>query len=367
MNKLISVIKKDTVLFISLLLAIISCFFITPDASYFSYIDFKTLSLLFCLMAVMVGFTKAGLFDLCARKLLKLCRNARSVVLVFVMLCFFFSAFITNDVALITFVPFAITTLKLANCTRLIPAVVALQTVAANMGSALTPIGNPQNIYIYSISDLSFGKFFTTMFPFGAATLIFLLFSLLFFKRSSLSVQADEVLKPDVKRIVLFSVLFAASILSVLKMLDFRMSLGLVILTLLFADRKVFTKIDYSLLLTFIGFFIFVGNMGRIPFLREQIEALINTNEVIFSALLSQIISNVPAALLLSGFTDNFSAILIGVNIGGLGTVIASMASLISYKFVAAELPDKKGFYMLVFSCVNFGLLIVMLVLSTMF
>ena len=365
MNKLLSVIKKDIVLTISILLAAVSCFFVIPNSSYIDYIDFKTLILLFCLMAVMVGFTEAGLFDLCARKLLRLCKNTRSVVFALVMLCFFFSAFITNDVALITFVPFAITTLKLADRSKLIPAVVVLQTVAANMGSALTPIGNPQNIYIYSISSLSFGEFFTTMLPFGVATFAFLVLSLFFFKSSPLDVKTDETSFLDLKKTLLFSSLFVLSILSVLKILSAIICLGLVVLFLLFFDRKVFTMVDYSLLLTFIGFFIFVGNMGRISFFREQIETLINTGEVVFSALVSQIISNVPAALLLSGFTENFSALLIGVNIGGLGTLIASMASLISYKFVAAELTNSKGFYLLIFSAVNFGLLIVMLLLSS--
>lgn len=364
MSKIISFIKGETVLCVALLLAAISCFFITPDAAYISYIDFGTLCLLFCLMAVMAGFQAAGVFSFCANSLLRHSSSVRSVVAVLVLLCFFFSAVITNDVALITFVPFAIALLKAAKRTDLLPFTVILQTVAANMGSCLTPLGNPQNIYLYSISGLSFADIFLAMLPYAAVTFGLLLLCILFIKSAPLSPETDENHLPEKRRTLLYALLFIVSLLGVMKVIHFGICFIISLAVLLVFDRKIIFKVDYSLLLTFVGFFIFVGNMGRLPFFRELIENLMEGKEILFSALASQFISNVPAALLLSGFTENYTALLIGVNIGGLGTLIASMASLISYKFVAAELPDKKGKYFLLFSALNFVLLAVMLALS---
>lgn len=364
MNRIVSFIKKESVLCVALALSLVSSFFVTPDAQYVSYIDFKTLALLFCLMAVMSGFTKAGLFSFCADALLKRTGSARGIQAVLILLCFCFSAIITNDVALITFVPFSVTVLTLANRTDLLPITVVLQTIAANMGSCLTPIGNPQNIYIYSISDISFGQFFVTMLPYALATLIALMVCILFTKGSRLSTERPAPKPIDGKLTLFYTLLFIISLLSVLKILNYLVCFIIILVSLLIFDRKTVLKVDYSLLFTFVGFFVFVGNMGRIPFFREQIELLIEGKEIVFSALASQIISNVPAALLLSNFTDNLTDLLIGVNIGGLGTLIASMASLISYKYIARALPDKKGKYFAVFTLFNLVLLGFMLLIS---
>lgn len=364
MNKFISFLKGETVLCASLLLAALSCFFVVPDANYLSYIDFGTLCLLFCLMAVMAGFQTAGVFSFCANGLLRRSTSARGIVTILVLLCFFFSAVITNDVALITFVPFAITLLSTAKRTDLVPFTVILQTVAANMGSCLTPLGNPQNIYLYSISGLSFADIFLAMLPYAALTLAVLILCIFSVKSVHLLPEKAENPAPEKRRTLLYTLLFVLSLLGVMKVVHFGICFAVSLAVLLFFDRKTILKVDYSLLLTFVGFFIFVGNMGRLPFFRELIEGLINGREILFSALASQVISNVPAALLLSGFTENFTALLVGVNVGGLGTLIASMASLISYKFVAAALPEKKGKYFLWFSVVNFILLAAMLGLS---
>ncbi|MBO5852640.1 MAG: anion permease [Clostridia bacterium] len=363
MNKVISFIKTETVLVISIVLAVISSFF-GDTTDLLSFIDFKTLALLFCLMAVMAGFKECNIFSYAAEKLLKRTSTTRLVVLVLVLLCFFFSCLITNDVALITFVPFSITVLKFANKSSLIPITVILQTVAANMGSALTPIGNPQNIYIFSVSNLSLLDFIRLMIPYSVVTLIFLLCSVLFIKGEPINKKPNEISTPKLERTVFYFILFVLSILAVFGAVNYILCLLLVAISVLIFDKKIILKVDYSLLLTFVGFFIFVGNMGTLPAVKELIEELLFGREILFSALISQVISNVPAALMLSGFTDNMSALLVGVNIGGLGTLIASMASLISYKYVAAELPAKKGKYLLVFTLINFALLGVMLFLS---
>ena len=364
MNSILSFVKREAVLCISLLLALVSCFFVMPDGEYISYIDFRTLALLFCLMAVMSGFTKAGLFSSLAERLIKATCTSRGLQAVLTLLCFVFSAFITNDVALITFVPFSITVLTLAKRTDMIPLTVVMQTVAANMGSCLTPIGNPQNIYLYNISDISFLEFFLLLVPYAGITLLALLVLLFFKKNSKVSSDTDSSSAMKVKPTVIYSVLFALNILGVMKAIPYPVCLAVTLIVLLLFDRKILLKVDYSLLLTFVGFFIFIGNIGRIPLFKEFIENMLAGREVIFSALISQIISNVPAALLLSHFTEGYSALLVGVNIGGLGTLIASMASLISYKYIAAALPDKKCAYLVLFSAVNFVLLGVLLGLN---
>ncbi len=364
MIRMISFFKKEVVLCVSVLLAIASMFFVTPNANYISYIDFKTLGLLFCLMAVMAGLKKAGLFSFCANALLKKTSSARGVQAVLVLLCFFFSALITNDVALITFVPFAITVLTLAKRTDLLPITVALQTIAANMGSCLTPIGNPQNIYLYSISDIGFTDMFITMLPYAAVTLLALMVCIMCTKASPITYAQTEQKPINTKLTVIYILLFIISLLGVLKLLNYLICLAAVLILLIVFDKRTVLKVDYSLLFTFVGFFIFVGNMGNIPFFRQLIELLLEGKEVLFSALASQIISNVPAALLLSGFTDNFTDLIIGVNLGGLGTLIASMASLISYKYIARSLPDKKGKYFALFTLFNFILLGIMLLMS---
>ncbi|MBO5201010.1 MAG: citrate transporter [Clostridia bacterium] len=361
MKKAIDFIKTEPVLVIALALAAISAFFIPPDAAYFSYIDFKTLALLFCLMAVMAGLSAAGFFTRLAEALLRRVTTVRGVVASLTLLCFFFSSLITNDVALITFVPFAIIALRLADRADLIPITVILQTIAANMGSCLTPIGNPQNMYLYNISGLGFLEFFLTMLPWAALSLVFLLVALLFIKNGPIAALQGERAPLYLRAIPVYAVVFALCLLSVLRLVHFGICLGVTLAVLLLFDRGIFKKIDYSLLLTFIGFFIFVGNMGRIPAVRDMISTLLQGREVIFSAAISQVISNVPAALLLSGFTESFDLVLIGVNIGGLGTLIASMASLISYKFVARELPHKKGRYLAVFTALNLLLLAILL------
>lgn len=363
MKGVISFVKKESVLVISVVLAVVSSFFV-PGADYLSFIDFKTLSLLFCLMAVMAGFTASGLFAFSAKKLLNTAKTTRLVVSVLVLLCFFFSCFITNDVALITFVPFAITVLSLADKKAVIPITVILQTIAANMGSALTPIGNPQNIYIFTVSGLTLADFLSLMLPYAALTLVFLAVSFFFIKSEPIKQEGDNPAPPKALYTLFYLVLFILSVLAVFGAVHYLLCLAATLVALLIFDRKIILKVDYSLLLTFVGFFVFVGNMGSIPAVKEFISTALSGKEILFSALISQVISNVPAALLLSGFTDNMSALLVGVNIGGLGTLIASMASLISYKYVAAAFPDKKGKYMLIFSVLNFALLGIMLAVS---
>lgn len=347
-------LKSEAVLIISFALAVISAFFVTPDMQYIEYIDFKTLGLLFCLMAVVAGLNAQGIFDKMAVALLKKVGSVRSLCLTLTMLCFFSSMVITNDVALITFVPFTILVLRLCNREDKLIFLVTAQTVAANLGSMLTPIGNPQNLYLFSAYDMELGDFVLTLLPYGVLSLVMLCVCCLLTGGDRLdNLQINkEIQKPKITNCIIYAMLFILALLTVLRVVDFVVTLCVTAVAVLVFDIKNFKRIDYSLLLTFVFLFVFIGNLGRIDAVSQFLQSIIAGREVAVGILASQVFSNVPAALLLSGFTDNANGLLVGVNLGGLGTLIASMASLISFKFVAKENVGTAK-YIAVFSVVN--------------
>lgn len=365
-EKIIEFVKKEVVLVVATVLAIISAFVVPPSMAYMEYIDWHVLELLFCLMAVMAGLQKCGLFDWLGEALLKRTKKVWQLCLVLVMLCFFLSMLITNDVALITFVPFAILALEKSGQQRLLIPVVVLQTVAANLGSMLTPIGNPQNLYLYNLSQMGLGEFVLCMLPNTAISFVLLVVGLFFIKGKNDAVTQSDMgaSKVEKKQTVTYMVLFVLSLMVVAKVLAIEIVLAIVLATVFVVDKEVLKTVDYCLLFTFISFFIFTGNLGNIPAIRETLQALVNGRELIVGVVASQAISNVPAALLLSGFTSDYRALLAGVNIGGLGTLIASMASLISYKILANHYDEKKGSYFKWFTIVNILFLIVLLVFN---
>ena len=368
MKKLIHFFKEETVLFIATILAIVSMFIIPIDQGYIEYIDVKTLALLFSLMVVMAGLQKQGIFTALASAMLPMAKHTGQLRLILVFLCFFTSMLITNDVALITFVPFSIIVYSMANRREDILYVVVLQTIAANLGSMLTPLGNPQNLYLYSISGMSIGIFLMTMLPLTIASGVLLIACCLMTKKDELhtSLEKTAICTSSKEKIVcvFYAVLFCVSLLTVLRIVPYQMTFALALVGGFITDKEVLKKVDYSLLITFISFFIFIGNMGRIEAVRDFLSNILVGREVLIGFLSSQAISNVPAAVLLSGFTTNWAELLKGVNIGGLGTLIASMASLISYKLYVKEMPEKKGKYMIIFSIFNIVFAIVLLVLE---
>lgn len=370
MNKTIEFIKKEAVLCAALFLAVISMFFVFPDKKYAEYIDFRTLGILFALMAVMEGMKSIGVFRLTAEGLLKRAGSIRSVAMILVGLCFFSSMIITNDVALITFVPFTIVIFKMlgqkAEDKLLVP-IMVMQTLAANLGSMLTPLGNPQNLYLYGASGMSLGKFIILLLPFAALSFLMLIVWILA-KTSKCGFEAEISLADDngklrKSRFAVYLVLFAVCLLAVADVIHFAVAAVLAVSVLLVTDSRLLIKIDYSLLLTFAGFFIFIGNMSRIDSINSFLSRIIEGNEFAVSVGASQVISNVPAAILLSGFSDNYEKLILGTDIGGLGTLIASMASLISFKAIAKERPDVKKQYFLLFTAANIVFLAAMILL----
>lgn len=372
-EKVIRFLKGETVLCAALVLAMASMFFVPPDAEYMSYIDFRTLAILFCLMGTMAGLQKTGVFQWVAQTLLSKVRKARQLVWILVLLCFFSSMAVTNDVALITFVPFTFIVLNLLGAEakrRLIIPAVVLQTIAANLGSMLTPIGNPQNLYLYGRAGLSLGAFVLLMLPYTFVSLLLvMIWSAVQTGKHDAPIEvsfAEKVRLSDKKlQLAAYFLLFAADLLTVARALPYGLTLMITVIGLLIIDRAIFARVDYSLLLTFAGFFVFIGNMGRLPAFHGFLQEAVAGNELIAGVAASQIISNVPAALLLSGFTDNLAPLIIGVNIGGLGTLIASMASLISYKLVVREDGTIKGAYFRYFTLANIGFLAILLLFAS--
>ena len=355
-----SFIRREPVLLIAALAALASCFFVPPDAQYLSYLDLRTLALLYCLMTVVAGLRQAGLFAHLAHSLCLKAASLRAMCLLLVLLCFFSSMLITNDVALLTFVPFAVVVLGMADRKKELIHVVVLQTAAANLGSMLTPVGNPQNLYLYSFYDLTLGDFFRVTFPIWALSLLLIAAACLFFDRSRLPVFLGEEPGVDRRRLWLYLALFALCLLVVLRVLSWPLMLAGVAAALLIFDRKMLLKADFMLLLTFVAFFIFAGNLARIEAVSALLRRMLAGREYFVSLLASQVISNVPAALLLSGFTGESRALLLGVNIGGLGTPIASLASLISMKLYAHAEGAHTGRYLLEFTAVNLILLLLL-------
>lgn len=369
MKRVLEWCKSEAVLCIAIVLAIASAFFVAPDKTYLEYIDFRTLAILFCLMAVMVGFQTIGLFRVIAEKLLGKVHHIRAIVFVLISLCFFSSMVITNDVALITFVPFTFIVLEMVlgtDAKKVVVPIVVMQTIAANLGSMLTPIGNPQNLYLYGKANMGFGSFILWMLPYTFISFVLLGLWCLCFpyrgeKKFILKIENKNEVSAHRKEAVGYGVLFLLCVLAVADIVPYIITLLIVVIVVALLDRKVFRKVDYSLLLTFVGFFVFIGNMGRVPAFNALLKHVIEGNEILTAVGASQFMSNVPAALLLSGFTNRNDLLIVGTNLGGLGTLIASMASLISFKYIGKEYKDLRGKYFWYFTGFNVLFLAILL------
>lgn len=363
MKKTLDFLKQEAVLCISLLLALISFFFVPPSFDTLHHIDFRTLALLLCLMIVVEGLSLLGVFRILAEKLLLKTKTLRGLSLTLCLLCFFSSMLITNDVALITFVPFTIITLKLTGETSVLCPIVVLETIAANLGSMLTPIGNPQNLYLFSAYNMHLTSFLGAIFPYALLSLILIIVSACFFRKGELCLSKNETKETiDKTHAILYGILFLLALLTVFRVLPYWVVLLICIGCAFFLNRNILKRVDYSLLLTFVCLFVFIGNLSEIPAVSAFLKEIISGKEVTMSVLLSQVFSNVPTALLLSGFTNNGTALLIGTNLGGLGTLIASMASLISFKFIVKENVGTLK-YLLLFTVLNIVFLIFNLIL----
>ncbi len=352
-----AVIKNNAVMFIAMLLAVVTAIIVPPDEEYLGYFDFKTLTCLFCVLATVCALRNVRFFYTLARKIVKCFKTARASILGLVYITFIGSMLIANDMALLTFLPLGYFVLHTTGKEKYMAFTFIMQNIAANLGGMLTPFGNPQNLYLYSKFNIPDLEFMGIMLPpFLLSVALITVCCLIFVKPEPLELEDSHYNTPWT-RVAVYLVLFALSIIIVFRWIPFWIGLIVIPLALLFLDRRALLNVDYGLLFTFVFFFIFSGNMARIGIVRDFFSALLEKNTLVFSALSCQVISNVPSAILLSQFTANYKDLLIGVNIGGAGTLIASLASLITFRSYMMHNPGRAGSYILKFSAFNFAFL----------
>ena len=363
-SAILAFVRKNVVLSVAIVLAITTSCIVKPDAEYVGYFDFKTLTCLFCTLAVICALKNIKFFTILARKIISCTGNLRMASIAIVYITFLGSMLISNDMALLTFLPLGYFMLSSTGKEKYMAFVFIMQNIAANLGGMLTPFGNPQNLYIYNKFNIPTGEFMRIMLLPFAASIALITICCLFLPRHKLTIQDQQELKLPAKRTAAYLALFALSIVIVFRLIPYQIGLVVIPLALLLLDKKALGQVDYALLATFFCFFIFAGNMARIPEVSELFSKLLAKDTLLFSILSCQIISNVPSAILLSQFTTDVPALLIGVNIGGTGTLIASLASLITFREYTAHNPHKAGSYLLKFTLYSFGFVIVLTALS---
>ena len=355
--------KKNVVMIIAFSAAVITMFFVPVDGQYADYFDYKTLTCLFCTLSIVCALKNIHFFYMLAHKIVRLFKTARMSVLALTYITFIGSMLIANDMALLTFLPLAYLVLSTTGKEKYMAFTFIMQNIAANLGGMLTPFGNPQNLYLYTKFNIHTGEFMSIMsVPFFVSILLITLCCLAFVKPEPLEIE-EEKTECNLPRAVIYLVLFALSIIIVFRIIPYWIGLIVIPAVLLIMDRKALKSVDYPLLFTFVFFFIFSGNMARIADVRNLFSALLEKNTLLFSVISCQCISNVPSAILLSQFTGNYRELLLGVNIGGVGTLISSLASLITFREYVRYNPGKSGYYIGLFSAFNFAFLIVLTVL----
>ena len=352
--------RKNVVMLIALLLAIVTCFWVPPDEQYLNYFDLRTLSCLLAVLAIVCALKNVNFFYFLAQQTVKLFKTTRASIIALVYITFIGSMLIANDMALLTFLPLGYIVLTNTRKEKYMVFTFVMQNIAANLGGMLTPFGNPQNLYLYSKFNIPTLEFMAIMaIPFAISIFLITVCCFIFVRKEPL-VFEGETTKPEPKRTTLYLILFTLSIVMVFRVVPYWIGLSIILMMLIIVDRKVLLKVDYPLLLTFVFFFIFAGNMARIEVVRSFFSYLMGLNTLLFSVMSCQVISNVPSAILLSQFTDNYAPLLIGVNIGGVGTLISSLASLITFREYCSHNPGKGGKYLLIFSAFNFAFLFIL-------
>ena len=361
----LSFIKKNIVMCIAFFAAFITSFIVPIDKSYLGYFDVKTLTCLFCVLAVVCALKNINFFYMLARKVVQYFKTTRLSILVLVYITFIGSMLIANDMALLTFLPLGYLVLTTTHKEKYMAFTFIMQNIAANLGGMLTPFGNPQNLYLYSFFNIPTDEFMRIMFPPFIVSILLITICCLCVKSEPLYLE-DEKITLVPWRTVVYLLLFSLSIAIVFRGIPYWVGLIVIPIALLFLDRKALKMVDYPLLFTFVFFFIFSGNMARIEIVREFFSGLLDINTLVFSIVSCQFISNVPSAILLSQFTTNYSDLLMGVNIGGAGTLIASLASLITFREYVKHNPDKTKSYIGLFTVFNFGFVIILTVLMSL-
>lgn len=364
----LSFLRRNTVAVIAGILAVVSMFFIHPDAQYAGYFDFKTLACLFCTLAVICALKNIHFFSVAARRIILMAGNLRSASLLLVYVTFIGSMLIANDMALLTFLPLGCFVLTSSGKEKYMAPVFIFQNIAANLGGMLTPFGNPQNLYLYSKFNIGNAEFISIMLlPFAVSIALITLCCFIFIPRETLTLIDDKKEKLPVLRTVLYCAVFVYDILAVMRVVPYLSGLAVTAAVLLVADRRALLSVDYPLLFTFAAFFVFAGNISRLGFVNTLLTSLLAQSTLLTSVVSCQLISNVPSAILLSRFTANYRALLVGVNIGGVGTLISSLASLITFREYTSRVRGKTLQYIGIFSAFNFSFLLILTALMYFF
>lgn len=359
-NKAIGFASKNFVLVIAATLALISCFIVKPDERYLEYFDLKTLTCLFCTLAVICALKNIRFFTITAKKIVALTGNTRALALALVYITFIGSMFLANDMALLTFLPLGYLSLSATGKEKYMAPIFIIQNIAANLGGMLTPFGNPQNLYIYTKFNIPTLEFMGIMaFPFILSIILFTA-GCFFIPKEALTIENGEDERIDPKKTAFYLALFAMTILMVFRVIPYYACLPIIFISIFITDRNALTKVDYPLLLTFVSFFLLAGNISRIDAVNVFFSSLLEKNTLLTSIFSCQIISNVPSAILLSEFTGNYKELLLGVNIGGVGTLISSLASLITFREYTSHVKGKTAQYLGLFTALNFGFLIIL-------
>ena len=359
--RILALLKSHVVLLVAIVAAAVTCFFVPPDAGYADYFDLDTLSCLFCTLAVVSALKERHFFEWLSGKIVTAFGNMRRVTFALVFVTYFGSMIMANDMALVTFLPLGYYVLTSCNKPRHMAFVFVMQNVAANLGGMLTPFGNPQNLYLYSYYSIGAGEFFAVMaLPFAVA-FVLIAGTCFFIRPEPVKLETPPAKTPALWRMIVYFVLFALSVMIVFRVFAWYIGTAVVVIALLVLEPRCFLRVDYGLLLTFCAFFIFSGNLARIPAVRTFLSALIGASTLLVGTASCQIISNVPSAVLLSRFTSDYRSLLVAVNIGGLGTPVASLASLITLGEFRRRRPGHTGKYLALFSLINFSFLAVLI------
>ncbi len=358
--------KAQIVLTIAVIAMLITCCFVPVDSQYIGYFNLRTLATLFCTLAVVSAFSHIHLFEIISKNLVLKLHNLRNATLGLVLITFVGSMLLANDMALLTFLPLGYFVLNSTDNKKAMAFTFIMQNVAANLGGMVTPFGNPQNLYLYAYYNISTSEFVKIMLPSFLAATVLIILCCLFVKPIPLTLKQDHHYTLNKQRTLIYTILFIASILIVFRIVPYIWGTLVITMILMILDKDSIREVNYPLLATFCAFFVFSGNMARIPAVSSFFEYLLPKNALLFSILSCQFISNVPSAVLLSHFTTDYASLLPAVNIGGCGTLIASLASLITFSEFKKHNPEKVKSYIVKFSVINFSFVIILYILQIM-
>ncbi len=348
MNKVLKFFKNNIIFTIVVVIAAISCFFVPFDKGYLDYFEWNTLACIFLLLLIIAGFANIQFFEKVARIIVKRFKNTRSVIMCLIFVTYVSALINANDMSLLTFLPLAYIVLKYTNNQRYIAFTFIMQNIASNLGGMLVPTGNPQNLYIFSFYKMSLWEFLKIMALPTLMALVLIVIVCMFVKKEPLTYVDNTNNKLNVKKSIIYGVLYLITLLVVLRVIPWWIAMIVIVIAMAICDWKSFLMVDYTVPLTFVCFFIFSGNMARIPAITNLMESFVDKYTYLTAYISCNLISNVPTAVLLSKFTNNYAHLLVSVNVASLGIIFSSLSGVIALKEYTKvvrkeKMPKKRG------------------------